>query len=233
VTLMQTAITTTKTKVTHVIIGGVVFPWAAKAPYTPSGYSTLGALEFNQKEDLVRCHMCGDWFKSIGCHVRQSEGISAAEYRRNHGLRSVTSLNVPSTHIKFVRQGRAQTKRKSLKPGQRLPQKRIKENPGCAEMLNLRMRCQAQIRQRIMLTAFAVDGTPSAADLKKYQGLDHKSIKQALGTSLSQTMISLGLTPNLVGGANKHARRDNGTLGGFIREPLPSGIKKQRQAYTA
>ena len=188
---------------THVIIGGIVFPWAAKAPYTPSGYSTLGAMEFNQNENRLRCHMCGEWFQSVGCHVRASEGITAAQYRRDHGLRHVTSLSVPSVHEKFVRQGRRGTKRRSFKPGQVIARKSIRENPGCAEMLNLRMHCQAQIRKRIMITAFKVDGTPSARDLKEHEGLDHRTIKQALGLTLSQVMINLGLKPNRVGMAER------------------------------
>jgi hypothetical protein len=38
---------------THVIIGGLVFPWEAKAPYVPSGHSILGGLEYNAGADLI------------------------------------------------------------------------------------------------------------------------------------------------------------------------------------
>src|SRR4051812_44274200 len=77
---------------THVLIGGIVFPRAEKAPYVMSGHSVLGGLEYNEEKDRVKCHKCGNWFRRLGRHLSQVEGISSSQYKRDHGLRQSTTL---------------------------------------------------------------------------------------------------------------------------------------------
>lgn len=77
---------------THVLIRGMVFPWAAKAPYVASGRSVLGALEYNLEKDLVRCHVCGLWFTRLYLHLEKAEGMSPESYRSTYGLNQLTLL---------------------------------------------------------------------------------------------------------------------------------------------
>lgn len=84
---------------THVIIAGNLFAWQDKAPYVRSGHSVLGALEHDAKTDTVKCHQCGEWFRSIGHHIfNQAKGGSSTHttvraYRIRHGFRIKSSIS--------------------------------------------------------------------------------------------------------------------------------------------
>ena len=83
-------------KETHVIVLGGVYAWESKAPYVESGHSVLGALEYNEGDNRIKCHECGGWYRSLGKHVAETHGMRPREYRRDHGLKTSTSLSVPS-----------------------------------------------------------------------------------------------------------------------------------------
>jgi len=182
---------------THILIGGIVFPWADKAPYVTSGHSTLGALEFNAQQDVVRCHVCGWWFHTLGAHIRKSEGISPSDYRKAYGLNSTTGLCAPS-HSKrarkllITRKKRLTFSREALAKGHRA--KRA-ATPNTAETRNLKNLCQAQIRARVRLLAIQVNGTPTIADLNG-AGLSHMTVRRTFQMSISKFMESLGLSRN-------------------------------------
>lgn len=56
----------------------------------PSGHGRYGILDTN--EYGVLCHECGERFASVGIHSQRSHGISAAEYRRRHGVEGSLAL---------------------------------------------------------------------------------------------------------------------------------------------
>jgi hypothetical protein len=84
-----------------VIIRGQLFSREEKEPFVPSGYSLLGALEYNQETDELRCHECGDWFVGLSGHVRQAHNMKVADYKAKHGLRQDTSLISINTRVKI------------------------------------------------------------------------------------------------------------------------------------
>jgi predicted transcriptional regulator len=75
----------------QVLIRGIMYPWAEKAPFVVSQKSVKGALEVKPETGELKCHECGEWFESLGAHLRW-HGIKAAEYKNKHGLRSATKL---------------------------------------------------------------------------------------------------------------------------------------------
>jgi hypothetical protein len=110
----------------QVLIRGKVFLYKQKAPFVPSGKSVLGALEYDEATDRVRCHECGEWFGSVGQHARRAHMLSPKDYNARHGLRLGASLcaigraqekaermrrtpNLPplDQRIKFAEKGRA------------------------------------------------------------------------------------------------------------------------------
>ena len=76
----------------YVIIRGIVFPSAEKAPFVASGVSYLGATEYDKERDLLRCHECGEWYKGIGNHVVNAHKMNLSDYKGRHGLRQSSSL---------------------------------------------------------------------------------------------------------------------------------------------
>jgi predicted transcriptional regulator len=200
-------------KATHVIIGGVVFPWAAKAPYVAAGKSLLGALEYNDEHDLIKCHVCGGWFMRVGRHVSHSDGISGAEYKREFGLMKGTALCTPSFRVRLSRHAR----HAKIGDATRLPHRKTLDMPsrsGSAEGRNLKNLCQAQLRHRVLQLAVSLNGTPTVNDLRT-AGIHGRAIQTAFGMTASAFMRSLGLTPNRpkTGHSNGHSKT--------LRQPLP------------
>jgi predicted transcriptional regulator len=210
-------------KATHVIIGGIVFPWEAKAPYVPSGKSVLGALEYNQAEDKIKCHACGGWYQQLSRHLGNTDGISARQYKIEAGLNQDTGLRVP--HLRLA--NRLAAKRKTgLIPHRKkagCPGKHQRSLNHRAEDQNLRMLCQAQIRQRIMQLALTLGCTPAVKDLIA-AGLNPAPVTRSMGMSLSSVMRSLGLMPN--------TSPVPGRKGGF-RQPLPPTLRAQYEGHSA
>jgi len=192
-------------KPTHVIIGGIVFPWAAKAPYVASGHSVLGGLEYNEAEGLIKCHVCGCWTRSVGKHAAAADGVSPRDYRRDYGLRNTTSLCTPSTRARYRANVRIsallpEAKKHRFVKGPSLQNRKHatgKDAGLSAETRNLRMLCAAQIRVRVTNLAIAKGATPTHPDLK-LAGIHPAVIKATYGLSLRDFMKSLGLTPNTV-----------------------------------
>jgi len=79
----------------YVLIRGAVFRMEDKVPFENSGYSIKGAFEFDPSRERIRCHHCGDWFKSVAAHL-VSASMNVDNYRIEHGLLKKTGLVVPS-----------------------------------------------------------------------------------------------------------------------------------------
>ncbi len=197
-------------KATHVIIAGCVFSREEKEPYVPSGASVLGALELDAEHNVVKCHVCGEWFTALGCHVRSVDGISPAEYRATYGLNADTALCSPQYQEARAKQAKRNT-------AFRMSQVRLGAKPSLsnqtprntAELRNLRMLCQAQIRRRVHNLAIELGGTPRKPELKR-AGLHNKVFRQAFDMTMNAFMQSIGLSPNRCGNTR--------------REPLPANF---------
>ena len=188
---------------THVIVCGQVFPWAEKAPYVMSGHSVLGALEYNQEQEIVKCHECGDWFKELGVHAYRAHGIKAAVYKSERGISFGSSLSAIASRKK-----RAKSLRKRGLVGKH-PFKRGHEPHGNAhyspEVRNLHMVCKAQLMHKTRELALRLKRTPTAEELRQ-AGMHHGTIKKQFGLSLRGYILSLGMEPRPIGKrANGHA----------------------------
>lgn len=87
---------------THVLIRGHVFTYAEKSPFVASGMSVLGALEYDEAADRLKCHECGMWVRGLGNHVR-THGMKRREYNRKHGMSASRALCTPGRSSKSSR----------------------------------------------------------------------------------------------------------------------------------
>lgn len=67
-------------------------------------HGKLGVLATSSDGQNVQCHVCGQWFASLGIHVNK-HGMDAAEYRAYFGLAVTRTLDSP----KRARRRRAET----------------------------------------------------------------------------------------------------------------------------
>jgi len=189
----------------HVIINGQVFLYRQKAPFVPSGKSVLGALEYDPRVDKLRCHECGQWFKSLGTHVALLHKISGPEYKKKHGLRKRSALvsedlrtariqmgreRIPLLHASQNSERRAASRERLL--AHPLPRKHTPERR------NLTDTCQAQMLAKVRSIAEIVGHTPSVRELRQH-GVSPSSLCTTFNMStgnLSGVMSLLGLQPN-------------------------------------
>jgi hypothetical protein len=203
---------------THIIIGGTVFPWAAKAPYVPSGHSSLGALEFNMQKDLLKCHECGTWVRCLAQHIK-IHGISAREYKRDRGFNVKTALLTPTLRsISYCSPRRIKTfeKNRCVDVTKLRAKKQLThDTKNTAETRNLKNLCQAQIQRRVADLAIKLSGTPTTREIIK-SGIPSSTFLYVFGMTVSKFMASFGLEPNRKGAPGGR---------GFERAKLPKGFK--------
>lgn len=61
----------------------------------PDGHGQYGVLD--EDADGLLCHECGRRFTHLGLHVWKGHGVTAAEYRNDHGLARTRGLVASST----------------------------------------------------------------------------------------------------------------------------------------
>ena len=151
----------------HVIIRGHIFTYAEKAPFVSSGCSLLGALEYDQAQDLVKCHECGAWFHGLGTHIKHHK-ITKAMYAAKHGLRINGALSSIGTRLKQSLNAVAMFERGISNFGQKgvaiggLP-KGQRALP-TFELHNERGRCAAQLIFKLQTLAAKLRHTPTQAN---------------------------------------------------------------------
>lgn len=74
----------------------------------PDGYGRWAALDVSEDGEQLRCHECGAWKRALGTHAWYAHGITAADYRRRHGLSTGQSLASPATGQRFAAMPQAQ-----------------------------------------------------------------------------------------------------------------------------
>ena len=55
-------------------------------------FGELGVLAESEDGELVQCHICGCWYRSVGHHAYHSHSLSAAQYREKFGFNRGKSL---------------------------------------------------------------------------------------------------------------------------------------------
>lgn len=183
-----------------VIIRGKVFLYKQKAPFVPSGKSVLGALEYDQDRDKVRCHECGRWFRSVAQHIFSAHGISADGYKSAHGLQRNTALvceRTRSAHIKNA------AKSENLSRGgfqaDAVLARKSKRSVRSMERRNLSGTCPAQLLQKIVQVAHRIGRTPSISELSSYGVSAASALRLFRVSSVGDVMALAGLQPNATG----------------------------------
>jgi hypothetical protein len=204
-----------------VLIRGHVFDYAEKAPFVQSCSSVLGALEYDEATDKVRCHECGSWFHSItNLHLQWIHGLSSVQYKSKHGLNSTTGLCSVSSSRKIQKaessglRGNAEWRRKRTEKlvaasrshkrdhGNNLTNRRVH-----AERANEIGRCQAQTLFRIQVLAAEKGRTPTKDELLAI-GIYPSALVRTFG-SYAAALQQAGLKPRVAGTRKESADLPN------------------------
>lgn len=71
-------------------------------PGDPDGHGHWATLDTADDGETLLCHECGTWKRALGTHAWYRHGITAADYRRRHGLSTGQSLASPATRARFA-----------------------------------------------------------------------------------------------------------------------------------
>lgn len=145
---------------------GQVYFYNYKEPLMPfkEGFGFRGALIHDEKSDQIQCHFCGGWFDILGHHLHKEHNMNVAEYKKQVGLNTKTSL-ISETHralliskglekrLKNLRPNKGHTKESRLKISATLRENR-------AEMQNIHNTCPEQLLERLTALYNKLGRTP-------------------------------------------------------------------------
>lgn len=187
-----------------VIIRGHVFDYAEKAPFVVSGKSVLGALEYDDEADKIKCHECGTWVAGLGYHLK-AHGMKAKEYRSRHGLnisrsplagRKICARKRIRNRISYDLQAARGTGICSAGHTEKLranaESRRGSKQPR-TEHANLVGRCRAQSLFRLQVLAAQLGRTPTTKEING-AGITGRAIQKLFG-SINGGIRQAGLIP--------------------------------------
>ena len=187
----------------YVIVRGQVFRWEEKAPFVESGISVLGAMEYDFDTKKIRCHECGEWFKSIGSHASKAHGISSRDYKIKHQLRVGCGMISPDAKTKLSANGNRIRPKGSgfggttitVEQRKAIQRKAISSKRNVMEMRNEKGLCPAQLAFKIQQIVQTTGKTPTTNDLGPAVAY---AIRKDLG-SYVKGLVAMGIEPNRKG----------------------------------
>lgn len=183
------------------IDGELVF-YKDKAPYVPSGHSVKGGLEYDEAEDKVKCHECGEWFHSLASHVVKGHQMMAADYKRQHGLKQSSALVSEGLRHALVAKKSGYYWEKlndqaAMRAHMEMMQKRRRKPSGrrhrvdWSEYRNRHGLCHAQLLESVRALVETVGRFPRTSDLKEH-GLLRKTLIARFGSLEQAVSLAVG-----------------------------------------
>jgi predicted transcriptional regulator len=201
-----------------VIINGNVMLYNVKAPYTESGKSILGALEFDPDDDTVRCHECGLWFKGLARHIGAVHGLSGRDYKLKHGLKLQSGLVAESTRAKLIKQTtdamshaarrktslcNANNRKKALAARKKAKLSiRAGKKLGIPAYENLHRLCAKQLVEKIKTVQLSMQKTPTTRELEEH-GVSRSAVMFHFG-SHAKALYAAGMEDGVVARAPRY-----------------------------
>lgn len=188
-----------KKEVTPDLAGGnIIRPlFKAREPFqeSKSGHGYIGVLMYNEADDTIQCHECGEFFKALGAHIK-SHSLSADAYRLRHGLnlnialcgRTVAAMRRDNIKRQFFNH-----KKSRPKPMGRASPKR-QHGTKAVSYQNKFGLCDLQMKTRYEIVRSIVGKMPTEAELRKHDHALYSAIERRFGT-LNTFRVSIGERP--------------------------------------
>lgn len=157
-----------------------------QAPFmvVPKGFGYLGTLLYDDIEDKIQCHECGEWLRNLGHNHLKTHKLSAKEYKEKFDLNYSTALNIPSIsenrskNREFMQKLLYETvgkkemdeRIKTLSKKANIAKRRGKNFRFTLEMMNRYGSCPKQIEERFIQILERLGHTPSFDELRREDG---------------------------------------------------------------
>lgn len=138
------------------------------------GHGYQGVLLFDVDTDNVQCHLCGEWFESLGNHLHKEHSTTAADYKKEVGLLNSTALIGEKYRAKLIANG-LEARKANMRPGRKKTQAEkdkiraawaLKRTEGRLETANKRGTCPLQLLERIRKEYDVRGRTPTTREMK-------------------------------------------------------------------
>ncbi len=84
---------------------GAIKLYNYKEPFMPAkngGFGFQGVLLHDAEEQLIQCHVCGEWFRSLSSHIKLHGFPRTRDYKDEFGLAHDTALVCEETRNKYI-----------------------------------------------------------------------------------------------------------------------------------
>lgn len=156
---------------------GSVFFYHYKEPLMrfDKGYGYQGALIYDTDSEKIQCHFCGEWFDSLGRHLRKEHNMLASEYKTEVGLNQTTALINESFRAKLIASGLDRRLKNLRQPKKRSEETKRKISETLkninAEKQNKRNTCPEQLLTRLINLYNELGRTPKQGEITFYETL--------------------------------------------------------------
>lgn len=91
---------------------GAIKLYNYKEPFMPveKGYGFMGVLMHDAEEQLIQCHLCGKWFRTLNNHIATHGFANASHYKNEYGLSQSTALLCEDMRNRFIEVGKESIK---------------------------------------------------------------------------------------------------------------------------
>lgn len=190
-----------------------------KEPLRPvnQGFGYYGTISYDESEVYTQCHLCGNFYKTLGIHIHQTHDKTVRQYKIEMGLPLALSLTAPKRKnknyeqwINYTPEQRKEAIRKlsAGRENRRMPndfRKRTLYNK------NKEGRCPDQLLDKILQLKEKTGIVPSKREfLREYEGKFMGSINLTFG-GWGEAIKILGLTERK-GGNPTHMQYDRELL---------------------
>lgn len=201
---LESAFPSGKNEERQVLLSGKLYLYEAKAPFETSGKSVRGGIEYSASGGSMKCHECGEFFRSLATHIKATHGITARDYKLKHGLKMKTALVRDTVRIACsdssrrragmidpvqasVRMTQISAMSNHKKQGKSLSSSRTETHNG-------KGRCRLQTLEKIQRIAAVLRKTPSIKELV-LNGVPYHDVHYHFG-SVREAQRLAGLIPN-------------------------------------
>lgn len=189
------------------------------------GHGYYGVVLRDKKQDLIQCHICGEWFILLSHHVRRCHNIPVDSYRKKFGLmmsfplcslshsRKRSEKQRELTGEKFKSKDHLAKLMRALKNKRTSKQwsKRMVDSRSRAAWSNMLNLCKDQVEKRFMIVAEEIGHEPSMREMQEIDKDLRYGLEKHFGT-LNAFKEKMGYNSN-----PKPARYSRAALIGHIR----------------
>ena len=157
---------------------GAIKLYNYKEPFMPvpvGCFGYMGVLMHDAEQDLIQCHVCGEWFSKLANHIQKHGFHNTSQYKTEFGLSQSTALVADGLREVMIRNGKinGHLNKASIRKAQATEGSGIKKGyKATLEVRNKRGTCPLQLLDKLDKISKEIGHNPTHAELCKLKTLE-------------------------------------------------------------